>query len=243
MIFVSRTHEGHLHRVNEDRLLVRILSDNQTLLLAADGLGGHPAGDVAASLVKNHIEKQRANSLAGNLTNLLIECGQVIARHGEAHPSTDGMGSTATLVLAGTNDIEWAHVGDCRLYFLQHDRLDCMTRDQTLARQMFDHGEISLEELPNHRYGHMLEQCLGEDDIVPDSGAFSWGSDDMLLLCTDGLYNMVNDDQIHAILTQSIRLDEVADSLLEKALEAGGKDNVSFILGCNRDNVSATVIR
>lgn len=243
MIFASRTHQGHIHQVNEDRLLVRILSEELALLLAADGLGGHPAGDVAASLVRSHIEQQPTNKLAGNLSNLLIECGQVIARHGATHQSTDGMGSTATLVLAGKNDIEWAHVGDCRLYHLQHDQLECKTRDQTLARQMFDHEEIGFDELRNHRYSHLLEQCLGEDDVEPDRGASSWGSDDMLLLCTDGLYNMVNDEEIHAILAQFVQLDEMADTLLNMALNAGGKDNVSFILGCNRDNVSATVIR
>lgn len=243
MIFTSRTHQGHIHQVNEDRLLVRILSEELALLLAADGLGGHPAGDVAASLVRGHIEQQPTDSLADNLANLLVECGQVIARHGAAHPSIDGMGSTATLVLAGKNDIEWAHVGDCRLYHLQHNQLECKTRDQTLARQMFDHGEIGLDELPNHKFSHMLEQCLGEDDIEPDSGTCTWGPGDMLLLCTDGLYNMVNDEEIHAILAQFVQLDEMADTLLNMALNAGGKDNVSFILGSNRDNVSATVIR
>lgn len=242
MIFTTRTHEGRINQINEDRLLVRTLPNESTLLLAADGLGGHPGGHVAASLVSTYISEQPVDKLSGNLVNLLIQSSAVISRHGDAHPVIDGMGSTATLVLADSIRIEWAHVGDCRLYYLSDTNLKSITRDQTIAQQMFDQGEISGDELENHRFGHMLEQCLGEDDIEPDSGDFTWDHGDMLLVCTDGLYNMVNDDQIHAILTQSIHLDQRADLLLESALRSGGKDNVSFILGCNQEKSQATVI-
>lgn len=241
MIFVTRTHEGRINQINEDHLLVRALPEERFILLAADGLGGHPGGHVASSLVGRHIEKQPESNFEGNLSNLLIQSSEVISRHGAAHPVIDGMGSTATLVLINNKNGEWSHVGDCRLYRLHNNNLSCLTRDQTLARQMFDQGEISFKELATHRLNHMLEQCLGEDDIEPDSGDFTWAQDDMLLVCTDGLYNMVNDEQIHAILTRSIDLDKMADLLLENALQSGGKDNVSFILGCNQNNPQATV--
>ena len=212
------------------------------LLLAADGLGGHPGGHIASSLVSQFISEQPEDRLAGNLVNLLIQSSSVISRHGDAHPVVDGMGSTATLILLDSTKIEWAHVGDCRLYHLSEANLRCITRDQTLAMQMFERGDISAEEFKNHRLGHMLEQCLGEDDIEPDSGAFSWKPREMLLLCTDGLYNMVNDEEIHAILSQSVNLDQMANDLLDLALKAGGKDNVSLILGCNVENMPSTVL-
>ena len=230
---MSRTHEGRINQINEDRLLVRTLPGDRALLLAADGLGGHPGGHVASSLVSQYLGEQPENQLSGNLVNLLIESSSVIARHGSAHPIIDGMGSTATVALAGSEEIEWAHVGDCRLYLLSGEVLNCITRDQTLAMQMFERGEISGEELKTHRLNHMLEQCLGEDDIEPESGYFTWKSDDLLLLCTDGLYNMVDDENIQTILALSDHLDAKADLLLENALQAGGRDNISLILGCN----------
>lgn len=236
MIFVSRTHEGHYHQINEDRLLVRSLSSEQVLLLAADGLGGNPAGDVAASLVRDYLANQPREAFTGKLDQLLVACGYVIANHGKDHPSIDGMGSTATLVIAEQSRIRWGHVGDCRLYHFNGKVLRCKTRDQTLARQMFDLGEISFDEFGSHKLNHMLEQCLGEDDIEPDSGEFTWQPGDKLLLCTDGLYNMIDDDQIHDILVERNGLSQKADILLEKALQAGGKDNISFILGSHDEN-------
>ena len=230
---MSRTHEGRINQINEDRLLVRTLPGERALLLAADGLGGHPGGHVASSLVSHYLGEQPENHLAGNLVNLLIQSSSVIARHGSAHPIIDGMGSTATVALAGSKTIEWAHVGDCRLYLFSDEELSCITRDQTLAMQMFELGEINSEELKTHRLNHMLEQCLGEDDIEPESGSFTWDSDDLLLLCTDGLYNMVDDENIQMVLASSNHLEAKADLLLENALQAGGRDNISFILGCN----------
>ena len=239
MIFVTRTHEGRINQINEDRLLVRNLPAGRTLLLAADGLGGHPGGHVAASLVSSYVNEQSVENLTGNLAKILRQSSFVIARHGEAHPVIDGMGSTATLALADPVNIEWAHVGDCRLYHFSGTKLKRITRDQTLAQQMFEHGEISGEELANHRLGHVLEQCLGEDDVEPDSGTFHWKHNDLLLLCTDGLYNMVNEDKINDILSGLVSLDTMADLLLEKALRRGGKDNISFILGGNAENSQA----
>ena len=236
LIFVSRTHEGRINQINEDRLLLRSLSGGRTLLLVADGLGGHPGGHVASSLVSKYLSEQPEDKLAGNLVDLLIQSSTVIARHGSAHPIIDGMGSTATLVLTSRSCVQWAHVGDCRLYHLNGTELKCKTRDQTLARQMFDLGEIEFDEIRSHKLSHVLEQCLGEDDIEPDWGEFSWSPGDILLLNTDGLTSMLPDEQIQAVISEQISLSEIADNLLEKALQAGGKDNISFILGLHDNN-------
>lgn len=105
-----------------------------------------------------------------------------------------------------------------------------ITRDQTLARQAYEHGEISFDEIRGHRLNHFLEQCLGEDEIEPESGAFTWQVDDLLLLCTDGLHDMMEDTEICAILRMNITIDGKANLLVNKALAAGGRDNISLIL-------------
>lgn len=234
MYFLSRTHRGRLARNNEDRLLIKTLAAGHAALLVADGLGGQPGGEVAASLVAKYIEEQPEKRLLhGNLQELLIEGSRVILRHGEQHPLIDGMGSTATLVVVDQQSAHWAHVGDCRLYLFSEGVLHCKTRDQTLARQAYDRGEISFSEIDSHQHNHVLEQCLGEEDVEPDCGEFTWDRDDVILICSDGLHAMLDDRQIGSILSSPTDLDERADLLLDEALHAGGKDNISLILGCH----------
>ena len=231
MDFVSRTHRGHVAEDNEDRVLIRALGNDRFALMVADGLGGQPAGDVAASLVVKHIEAQPAQRLQDNLGTLLIESSQFILRHGAQHPLTEGMGSTATLAVVNHDRIHWAHVGDCRIYLFSDNVLHCQTRDQNLARQAYDRGEISFSQIRGHRHSNALEQCLGEDDIEPDFGEFTWNHNDVILICSDGLHGMLDENQIRSILNSDPNLDKKADRLLDSALEAGGKDNISFILG------------
>ena len=234
MHFISRTHRGRVARNNEDRLLIRKLGDGSSALLVADGLGGQPGGDVAAGLVVGHIEAQPPERLLrGTLQDLLIESSYAILRHGERHPQIDGMGSTATLAVVDQHAVHWAHVGDCRLYLFSGGVLHCQTRDQTLARQAYDRGEISFSEIRVHPHNHVLEQCLGEEDVEPDYGEFTWNRDDVMLICSDGLHTMIDDNRIRSILSSPASLDERADRLLESALAAGGKDNISLILGCH----------
>ena len=233
MQIVSRTHRGYKNQRNEDRLLIRQINSNKALLLVADGLGGHPGGDVASSLVAESIGGAADHLDSIDLTRLIRKAGEAIMHHGAAHPEVDGMGSTATLALVEPHRVQWAHVGDSRLYHLQGGRLHCKTRDQTLARQMYEQGEIDLEALRNHPLNHFLTQCLGEEDIVPERGSFIWAPEDILLLNSDGLHNMLEDDQIAEILAQGRNLEHQADQLLAQALAAGGNDNVSLIICMN----------
>lgn len=230
MHYVSQTHQGLSAQKNEDSLLIRQLDENRCVLVIADGLGGNPGGEVASSLVCQYIKDQPVRRFASNLPELLAEISTQIIRHGAQHPIIDGMGSTATLAVADKTNICWAHVGDSRLYHFSGNDLHRITRDQTLARQAYEHGEIRFDEIRGHRLNHVLEQCLGEDEIEPDSGEFTWQSDDFLLLSTDGLHDMMDDAQIRTILRTDIDIEGKADLLVNKALEAGGRDNISLII-------------
>ena len=230
MHVTSRTNRGTEGRVNEDSLLVRRLDDGNLVLLMADGLGGHPGGEVASALVCDCIENLPTQRFSGDLSELLIEAGNAIIEHGSRHPAIDGMGSTATLTVLEADTIRWAHVGDTRLYHFSSGTLHSVTRDQTLARQAYDDGEIRFEEIRGHRFNHVLEQCMGEDDIEPDSGAFSWQPGDILLLSTDGLHDMMDHESIQDILNTGTGIENMADTLVENVLEAGGRDNISLIL-------------
>jgi PPM family protein phosphatase len=230
MLFVKRSHQGHRKKKNEDNLLSWEIEPEENLFLVADGLGGHPGGDVASSLLIQFVAGQTADTLHKDLDTLLVKAGESIMRHGASHPDVDGMGTTATLAMVTGMTVRWSHVGDGRLYHLQNNELRCITRDQVLARALYDQGKIDWDEIRDHRLNHFLEQCLGEDEPEPDSGSFDCQAGDILLLNTDGLHDMILDSIIHAILTDNSDLETRADQLLQKALEAGGEDNITFFL-------------
>ncbi len=230
MQVVSRSHTGLKKERNEDRLLVQKISADALLLLVADGLGGHPGGDVAASLVVESIAQQCMESASLDLVAMLIAAGDTIMEYGAAHPEIDGMGSTASIALIRQDTVQWAHIGDGRIYHLDNGLLRCQTRDQTLSRALYDQGKIGWHEIGNHKLNHFLEQCMGEEDIVPDSGSFDFHPDDLILLNTDGLHDMLPDERIQKILSAKESLEGRADQLLQETLQAGGEDNVSFIL-------------
>ncbi len=230
MTTTTRTHIGYKKENNEDRLFVREIDPDGTLLLIADGLGGHPGGEIAASLVVESIAAEPAVMQQEDLAELLVRAGETVIQHGASHPKVDGMGTTATLVLVQKTQVRWTHLGDGRLYHFHNNKLHCITRDQTLARLLYDQEKISWDEIRDHKLNHFLEQCLGEEDPAPDSGSFEWQPGDTLLLNTDGLHDMVPDSTIQTILAGESSLDTKADQLLQEALEAGGEDNVTFIL-------------
>ncbi len=230
MAISTRTHIGYKKETNEDRLFTREDDPDGILLLVCDGLGGHPGGEIAASLIVESIAAQPAIMQQKDLAELLVTAGETVTRHGASHPEVDGMGTTATLVLVHKTQVRWTHLGDGRLYHFHNNTLHCITRDQTLARLMYDQGKISRDEIRDHKLNHFLEQCLGEEDPVPDSGSFEWQPGDTLLLNTDGLHDMIPDSTIQTILAGESSLETKADQLLQEALEAGGEDNVTFIL-------------
>ena len=235
MEVVSRTQSGVGKKINEDRLLIREVAPEQFMLLVADGLAGHPGGDVASSLVVDSITGRLTTHPPSKLKDMLIKANETIIDYGAAHPEVDGMGSTATLVLVQQMMVRWVHVGDGRLYHYHNNKLLCKTRDQTLARQLYDLGKISRQEIGSHKLNHFLEQCLGEEDIVPDNGSFECSPYDILLLSTDGLHDMVPDSAIQNIMADNFSLEAKADQLLAEAIRAGGKDDITFIL-CNFDS-------
>lgn len=230
MIITKRSHRGHKKKTNEDNLLIREIQPDETLLLVADGLGGHPGGDVASSLLVKFVAEQTADTFHEDLNDLLVKAGESIMRYGASHPEVDGMGSTATLAMVKGKTVRWSHVGDGRLYHFHNDELRCMTRDQTLARTLYDQGKINWDEIRIHKLNHFLEQCLGEAEPEPNSGSFECQAGDIFLLNTDGLHDMVLDSDIHAILADNGDLEKKADKLLQCALDVGGKDNITFIL-------------
>jgi serine/threonine protein phosphatase PrpC len=214
MKVAARTEVGHVRRRNEDALLVE---ESAGVVAVADGLGGHPAGDVASSAAvaslgaASSVARPPGEQLGQWLTEALLDAHRAVVAEAGNDPARAGMATTVVLAVVGHNDVWLAHVGDSRAYLLPAaGELQPLTRD--------------------HGLGGYITQALGLDrDVVPDVAHVDVASGDRLLLCTDGLTNMVDDGALATLLGGG-GVQAAADSLVEAALGNGGVDNVTVIV-------------
>lgn len=211
----AASHVGHVRARNEDAYLT--LPDSGVVAVA-DGLGGHVAGDQASQLAVTRLRELAADPdgpIDGAvLSDWLLAAHAVITERAGAQPALAGMGTTvvlATLPSTGAEAVV-AHVGDSRAY---------ATRDGSLARLTRDHADP---------VGGFITQALGLGQVVPEQQSVTLRAGDQLLLCTDGLTNMLSDDQIEARLLVDAPAQRVCDDLVEAALDRGGIDNVTVVL-------------
>jgi protein phosphatase len=217
---------------NQDRVYASQLDERTWIFGVADGLGGQPGGEEAADIVLSTMENftPRKDDLAQQTVQLLLEAGEAIIREGDKNPDLYCMCSTADVIIIREYTAFWAHVGDCRIYHYHKNKFVQITSDQNLAGQLFRDGEISAEERETHPGRTFLLQALGEDDIEPESGSFTLATGDLLLLCSDGLHDLVNDQTIKKTLNETASPAQKVEALKTHALQAGGDDNIALIL-------------
>lgn len=150
--------------------------------------------------------------------------------------SLNGMGTTLVLAFCIDNKIYITHVGDSRAYLVRQNKLELVTEDHSVVFRLLKNGELTQEEAQHHPLKHMITQSLGnKSHIFPDINCFTWSKGDYLLLCSDGLTDMVEDKKIEEIILLENRdLDAKCENLVELAKKRGGKDNITIILACNK---------
>lgn len=235
MQVISRTHVGLVRENNEDSLLVR----EPYLFAVADGMGGYAAGEIASRSTIKAFEagthKLRSNNDETDIEQTLLDAFNKanlhVYRMAEHNDKYSGMGTTMTaLYLANSSDAYCCHIGDSRLYLYRKGLLKQITKDHTYVADLTLQGKITEEEAFDHPQKNILLQALGvEENITADITHFTLEANDRLLLCSDGLSDMLRESEIAEIITD-FSLFKVADKLLEKSLSNGGKDNISFIL-------------
>ena len=235
----QETHIGYIRSLNQDSHFVR-QSDQGILLCVADGLGGHPCGEVASQLVTN-LFQSRAATFFGDIDprqamqSVLRYSQQQINRYTHQHPDCLNMGTTLVCARVQQKRFFTAHIGDSRAYLIRAGSVRYRTEDHTLVQRLIRQGELPAESLHFHPYRHILDRIIGGDrnsrpsfDFSPDMELLE-GDD--LLLCSDGLYGMVPESQMTAIIAQTdVAPDAKCNQLLSAALQNGGKDNVTLIL-------------
>jgi PPM family protein phosphatase len=212
------------------------------LYLVADGMGGHQNGEVASHLAAQgagqFLMEQLVNPLIfehkgfkeediSALLTQAVEQAQSLVRQ-----RVPGGGTTLTLALIMGDRVFTAHVGDSRLYLIRKDGfLSLQTKDHSLVKRLVDLGEITEAEAAVHPQRNVLYKALGQSDaLVPDLDQFKIAPEEGLLLCSDGLWGLVNDQKIKMTLSSNTDLNKAACELVRLANEAGGPDNISVII-------------
>lgn len=227
------THKGYIRDSNQDRYLIRKISESSFLLAIADGMGGQAGGEVAARIVIEAAADLAARTAAPDrqaLHEMIMRADAQIDKETAGHPELSGMGTTATLAWFDRLTVYWSHVGDSRLYHFRNGGLIQITRDHNLAGAMTALGEFSPEQARKSALRNILEQCVGCRVCNPDSGSFQTAKKDLLLLCSDGLSGTVSHELISSRMSSAAVVRDKAEQLVNDALLAGGPDNITVIV-------------
>jgi PPM family protein phosphatase len=235
---------GRLRTRNEDACLV---DADFGLFAVADGMGGHPAGDVAARLAIEHLPGLVRQELAGvdrdtagvggagedaaaALERAVLALNEVVIAAAAATPGRQGMGTTLVLALVSGHTALVAHAGDSRAYLLHGDRLHRLTEDHSLAAALVDGGVLDAEQAARHPFAQSLTQAIGLPGTRPEVHGIRLAAGDRLLLCSDGLTKMLAEQQIADLLAAGRDTGATSRSLVQAANDAGGHDNISVVL-------------
>jgi protein phosphatase len=223
------THRGHVRKRNEDRYIIKKMEDGSILMAVADGLGGQIAGDYAAEIAVEKLAtiQPNGNDIQKDLVNRVLEADLTILKEVEKNTDLAGMSATLCGSLLRNDIAYWVHVGDSRLYVLRNNQLTQITRDHNMAQYLLDNGEITAEEARLHPARHHLYQCVGCGSCQPDSGHIDLKRGDMLVATTDGLNEEVSAETIASRLISPNDIETRVKSLIQAALDAGGKDNIT----------------
>ena len=223
----SRTDIGSVREQNEDSLIVR-----SPLFVVADGMGGHAAGEVASEIAVRTIEELAPDHADAEALGRAVEAAnRDIINAALEGKGREGMGTTVTAAILEGNRLVIAQVGDSRAYLLHNGQLSQLTRDHSLMANMIEAGQITPEEARFHPSRSVITRALGNDpDTVPDLYEINVEEGDRLLLCSDGLYSMLEDDEIAAVMRRVPDPQRCATTLTNGAIAAGGFDNITVII-------------
>lgn len=234
-IFCGKTDIGLRRSNNEDAF---IISPELGFCLAADGMGGAAAGELASKIFADTVLEIFADSTDQSEKEILYRVKKAFSFANEKilddatqNPNHEGMGCTAELLAFFGDGFALGHVGDSRTYRFRNGQLRQLTQDHTLVQQQIEEGLISSENIRNHPLRNVILRALGQErELALDLLRGKILPGDLFLLCSDGLTDMVQDDQIQEILSSDIDIHRKADKLVESAKAAGGKDNITVVL-------------
>ncbi len=233
----SATDVGQKREVNQDYIYCNenAVGALPNLFIVADGMGGHNAGDFASRFcVENMVETLQLSSektIIGMIENAITETNEKLILQSKEKVGLEGMGTTLVLATISEHIMYVANIGDSRLYLI-NDTIKQITQDHSLVEEMVKTGEIKKEEARFHPKKNIITRAIGANNkVIPDFFEISVKEDDIILLCSDGLSNMLDDQELYQIVHQyKDDLKKAVEVLLLRANECGGKDNIAVVL-------------
>ena len=235
------TSRGRIREQNEDSYTIVDCMDKGFMVFAvADGMGGMDNGDVASSTAVGLVEKnyskcidldESGGGICTAIRALFNQINSEIITEANSRELVSGMGTTLSMCITSNGRMYIGHIGDSRVYIIRNGTVEQLTKDHSYVEDLIDSGRITREQARNHPDKHIITKALGLDrKIEVDCLEYMLEPGDRILLCSDGLTNELDDEEICKITTDCHEPGEGAAKLLEKANELGGRDNVTVLL-------------
>ncbi len=238
---------GRIRKSNQDFVGVFKNKSDVSFAVVCDGMGGHQGGDVASTMAVSHLGHNFLNTDFDNaaLAQKWLEVqlnseNETILKTADRFSDLNGMGTTIVLAIAFKDSALIAHLGDSRAYSYTDGKFTQLTEDHSLVNELVKMGQITKEQAKHHPQKNIITQALGVSSTInPQYSTISLKENDLILLCTDGLTNSLNDPQIQQILaTKDLSLKDKCNKLINEANRLGGGDNITVCLVCSEEDES-----
>ena len=237
----SITDVGMVRQVNQDYVFTtgKPLGILQNLFVVADGMGGHQAGDYASKCTVEVMIKEIAKSEGEDIERVLVKAikaaNREIIKEASGDEHLKGMGTTVVAATVKEQMLYFANVGDSRLYLINQG-IQQLSKDHSLVEELVRAGELDRAESRNHPQKNIITKAVGvAEDVQPDFFIADMKENSRILLCSDGLSNMVDDEKLEEILSGEGTEEELAEKCIEEALFYGGLDNIAVVIAQNRN--------
>jgi len=218
------THPGRVRENNEDAIF---MDEARGFAVVADGMGGHASGEIASRIIVETLARERR----GTLPERLLAAHRNVIEHARENPACEGMGATVVVVQADAASYQLSWVGDSRAYHWRPGTgVRQISRDHSYLELLLSQGQISETEAQKHPQRNVVTQALGVGKPEPETLKGDWRAGDRLLLCSDGLSDELSNAEIDALFAAEMASKAAVDTLIDAALNKGGRDNVSVIL-------------
>ena len=235
----AKSDKGNVRETNEDYFYISNSLDEVQLYILADGMGGYNGGEIASQLAvqtaKNYIEnnfkeiEKDKDSIIQLLGSSMEYANMVVYEKAKENPELQGMGTTLEICLVYNNKVYIGHVGDSRIYRVRKQFIRKLTQDHSYVQKLVKEGTITKEQAEHHPQKNMLMKALGCNAFVePDVMVKGFLKDDILIMCSDGLSNMVDQQTIYEMASKNI--EQATKDLVQLAKDRGGYDNITVVI-------------
>lgn len=232
-----KCNRGLVRENNEDACFVIPSHD---VYIVADGVGGNNSGEVASRTAVSEIAQmvseedlkklKEPEDIFGFFSGIIDEANERIYRLGTEKEENRGMATTVVVAYIAARQAYITNIGDSRAYLFRKGKLKRITKDHTYVNELIDKGVITEDEAETHKQKNVITRALGaERHVEPDFYKVGLSKDDILMLCSDGLYGELSDDRMRDILAEDLSMNEMCSELVDEAINSGGRDNITVV--------------